>query len=179
MRVEGEFLAVKIKQLSDMVDISIAENISEIDGFVGKMEAYLDEYFSLSVKLKCCYGRDYDDLYNAKFQKETLEMNSDIKMAKLLKKKLLEKEEKTKIETDKNNVQFKQVIEAQNLISEIEFRCDSLESKLHKKIEDLSDYQILEISQNKNMDLEFNGILEKVISCVCRARWRRGGAEVA
>ena len=169
LAVEGDFLALKVKQLLAMVDISISENVSEIDTFISKMEAYLNDYYSLSVKLKCCYGEDYSGLYDVSFQKDTRIMNDEIKMANLSKKKLLENDEQSKMETVEKDKQLKHVIEAQNLISEIEFRCDSLENKFDRKLEDLSDYQILEISQNKNLDLEFNGVLEKVTSLAALA----------
>ena len=54
-----------------------------------------------------------------------------------------------------------QIVRAENLNTEIDFRCKSLLNKYEQKLEDLTDYQILEISQDKNLDLEFNGALER------------------
>ena len=52
------------------------------------------------------------------------------------------------------------VLKAQNLSQEIVLRCQNLSSKLDQKLDSLGDYQILEISQNLNFDVEFNRILE-------------------
>ena len=51
---------------------------------------------------------------------------------------------------------------AEHLNSEILLRYNALQIKYDIKVNDLTDYQILEIYQNKNVDVEFKGILEKV-----------------
>ena len=45
---------------------------------------------------------------------------------------------------------------------EINLRIESLETKYDQNWDILGDYQILEISQNKKPDIEFNEILEKI-----------------
>ena len=49
-----------------------------------------------------------------------------------------------------------------NLSSEINLRCEFLENEFDQELEKLSDYQLLEVSQSKNRDIEFNGVLVKV-----------------
>ena len=51
---------------------------------------------------------------------------------------------------------------ATNLSSEIYLRYEFLENEFDQELENLSDYQVLEVSQSKNRDIEFNGVLEKV-----------------
>ena len=40
--------------------------------------------------------------------------------------------------------------------------CDSLQIKFEQELENFRDYQNLEISQNKSVNVEFNNVLEKV-----------------
>ena len=51
---------------------------------------------------------------------------------------------------------------AANLNIEILLRFNALQTKYAIKINNLTDYQILEIYRNKNLDVKFNGILDKV-----------------
>ena len=63
------------------------------------------------------------------------------------------------------------------MISEIEFRCGSLQRKYEQKFEDLTDYQMLDISQNKNLDLEFNEVLERITSLAACVTVGRGDSQ--
>ena len=164
LKIEREFLDVKINHLSDTVDLTVANNLSEIDDYIFKMEGFINDYFDLCRRAKCCFGKEYDQLYDDKFKTAISEMRQDIKMAKLLKQKLFEENEKSRTEAVNSHERSSQIVKVENLVSEIKFRCDSLQRKYEHKLEDLSDYQILDISQNKNLDLEFNGVLEKVTS---------------
>ena len=65
-----------------------------------------------------------------------------------------------KIEAFEKNEQVSQKLGAENLSSEINFHCRSLNTRYDQEFRYLSDYQILEINQNKNLDIEFNSILE-------------------
>ena len=67
VKVEEEFLTLKIKQLQESVDISVIKIVSETEDYVTKMEGFIENYFGISEKLKCCLGGDYDDLYGSKF----------------------------------------------------------------------------------------------------------------
>ena len=63
------------------------------------------------------------------------------------------------------------------MIGEIKFRCGSLQRKYEQKFEDLTDYQILDISQNKNLDLEFNEVLERITSLAAYVTVGRGDSQ--
>ena len=169
LKIEEEFLYLKIKQLQNTVDVTIAKNISEIDDYIIKIEGFIDEYFGLCGKLKCCLGEKYNELYDPKFKQLTLEMREDVKMGKILKQKLLEAEEKSKRQVREEFEQSVHITGAENLSREIDLRCSSLQIKYDNNFENLSDYQVLGISQNKNLDSEFNELLGKVTSLAALA----------
>ena len=57
---------------------------------------------------------------------------------------------------------------------EINLRIETLETKYDQNWDILGDYQILEISQNKNLDIAFNEILEKITEL---AAFASGGSD--
>ena len=60
------------------------------------------------------------------------------------------------------NEKLKHLTNAEKVKTEIGYRFNHQSKKYDLKLNDLSDYQILEIYQNKNLDVEFTEILEKV-----------------
>ena len=60
------------------------------------MEGFANEYFDLSRRIKCCFGKDYDQLHDQKFKHTIAEMRQDIKMAKALKRKFFEEDEESR-----------------------------------------------------------------------------------
>ena len=58
----------------------------------------------------------------------------------------------------------KNILVANSLYKEISIRCESLEAKFIQEWNALTDYQLLEISQDKGLESQFNVILEKVTS---------------
>ena len=161
LEVEEDVLMLKITQLKSTVDINLATDILEVENYIVKMEAYMFEYFDLSVKFKICYGEEGPQ-HMERINLVTREISQEIKMAKLLKQKLIEVYVTKKKHDSEKKKNFHQNLKAENLSDEISLRCDSLQTKYEQKLENLSDYQILEISQNKSLDVEFNGVLEKV-----------------
>ena len=80
-------------------------------------------------------------------------------MAKILKQELAKfwgKKEANLIAKTKQKSAF---LGATILSSEINHRCEFLENELDQELEKLSDYQLLEVSQSKNRDIEFDGVL--------------------
>ena len=69
LKFEEELLALKICQVEDSVEISIVENVHEIDSYIGKIEGFIDEYFTLSAKLKFCLGESYEKFICFKIKK--------------------------------------------------------------------------------------------------------------
>ena len=65
--------------------------------------------------------------------------------------------------TARSDISDKVLIKAQSLYSEILSRFGTLKSKIDVDLKILSDYQILEISQDvKNVGAEFNEVLSKI-----------------
>ena len=126
------------------------------------MEGFLEEYFSLAKKLKYYLGEKYDEYQGPIFELKSKNMSEDLKMAKILKQELakyLGKKEANLTAKTKQNSEF---LGATTLSSEINLRCVFLENEFDQELENLSDYQLLEISQSRNLDTEFIGVLEKV-----------------
>ena len=147
---------------NDSVDLFTATNESEINKYVLLMEQYIEKFFELSTEMmqKCPVA--FKDEYERDILKFTLEMRHDIKLAKILRRELKKTRdslvERAKVE--KNQIQH--VTKADNLIAELQIRFKSLSKKYSVSLADLSDYQILDIQQDKSADQEFNDILEKV-----------------
>ena len=57
---KGEFLDLKVKQLLDTRDS--AQNLSDVDDFILKMEGFINDYFDLSKRAKCSLGKEYDEM---------------------------------------------------------------------------------------------------------------------
>ena len=66
------------------------------------------------------------------------------------------------MEESVEKVRTGQILQGKNLLEEITKRLEILELKYDQDLSGLGDYQILDLSQDKNLDLEFNTILEKV-----------------
>ena len=147
---------------NNSVDLFTATNESEINKYVLLMEQYIEKFFELSTEMmqKCPVA--FKDEYERDILKFTLEVRHDIKLAKILRRELKKTRdslvERAKVE--KNQIQH--VTKADNLIAELQIRFKSLSKKYSVSLADLSDYQILDIQQDKSADQEFNDILEKV-----------------
>ena len=169
VKVEKEVLDLKISQFRKTVDVELCVNIDELCNYISNLEAFVNEYLELSVKFRCCFGEKYDELFHKSFLAETTELSEDLKVAKLLRQKLGSKsvnEERSPYKTEVSN----QKLKAEYLSIEISLRTESLESKFDQNLCDLTDYQILEITQNRNLEVEFNDILGKITdlaSLVC------------
>ena len=169
LRVKFSLLVTQITQLDESVDIDLI-TVEMLDEYLLKMNRYLEEYFDLDTKLRLAHGNgEYEELYS-KYGHLSSEINQDMKMAKLLKNKLVkligqhQKEESDKLKSRTH------VLSAESVFSEIQLRCESLESKYELDLKSLSDYQLLEVNQGKNLDQDFNAILEKVTSLASLVR---------
>ena len=161
LKIECELLDHKVRQLNMSVDIFILNDDNEIDKYVHKIESWINDYFELCAKMKSVCPDEYRKI-SEEIMNRIFEMQQDIKMAKLLKYKIQEvKSDRIRLQVFQNE-QRKHLTNAENLIKEVKYRFKSLSKKFDLKLNDLGDYQILEIYQDKNLDQEFNGILEKV-----------------
>ena len=176
LRVNRDILDMRIKQVNNSVDIDTASEIAEVNEYIQKMESFLDEYFDLCGRYKHSLGEEYDE---AIFEDDLKKISGDVKIAKTLRKKLTDKsneEVDKKAELAKDDLKRDMILRGQNLSDEISKRLDMLEMKYGEDLDSLGDYQILEISQNKNLDLEFNTVLTKVTDL--SALVLGGGADV-
>ena len=173
LRIEKEILDLKIAKVSDSLDIPNEKDVTEFESFIRNMEAFRSDYFDLSGKSKCLLGVDHaPEPYDNAVEKLT----ALVKLAKEARKSLLDKiQAKTSVDLSKI-VDTGQVLKGQNLSVEISERLSSLETKFSQNLEGLGDYQLLEVSQNKNLESDFNVVLEKITDLAGLVSG--GGAEV-
>ena len=113
------------------------------------------EYRHIHVVLK----RKLGDNYNEKYPDYDKNVHSLTMFIKNIRKRLrLIKSVESNTKIDKN------ILVANSLYKEISIRCESLEAKFIQEWNALTDYQLLEISQDKGLESQFNVILEKVTS---------------
>ena len=103
------------------------------------MEEFSSEYFILSEKLEMCLGDEYGAFYGPKFKHKTPEIGENMKMAKLLRQKILEITDNNKNKESEKIRQQNRILKAQNLCSEIDIRCESVENKFDQTLSVLSD----------------------------------------
>ena len=85
VQIDREVLDMKIKQLNDSIDINHANDVSELDEYIIKMEAFVNGYFDMSGRFKYCFGKKYDE-YAQNFDLKIKELSEEIKLAKMLRK---------------------------------------------------------------------------------------------
>ena len=158
LKTEQEVLDMKIDQICKSIDIQNEDDVAEIESFVRNAEIFVGEYFELCGKSKRLLAEDHD---GEKFKNEIDEINDKIKVAKSARKKLLEMKEKHEVEVSKDGIKNDHFLRGQNLAVEITQRLKGLEVKFDQDLDSLGDYQLLEISQNKMLESDFNTVLEK------------------
>ena len=155
----------KIHQLKDSCDVDLLCNVAEINEIVQRAESFVDYLYDTGLKFQNLDPDEYEKSHSSQIEHLIQELSEDVKIAKLLKVKLIQAEKSVSAQNSATHDESKRkssVLKAENLNREIVLRCDSLKKKYTQELSSLTDYQILEISQNKNLDLEFNGVLEKV-----------------
>ena len=166
-------LETKITLLRESYNIDLVKSISELDDFLTKGQSFLDEYISIFSELKNSVSDDdFEKDYRPKYEKMSKDLSEDMKIVRVLKSKLKDHDVKPTIPnvvpdkqsepTDIKSVSVYTVRKAENLSQEIILRSDSLSKRYGQTLNILGDYQILEITQNQNLELEFNRILEKM-----------------
>ena len=177
LEVEVEFLKKKIRRYNVAIEgnpLSLKdENV--FDNYVAKMEGFINEIFSLSTRLKCICP-DFDVRFGNDFDTAIFEIEQDIILATRGKRAVLQFRQDSQNVEDLGKARLEAVTNAENLKTEITFRFKSLSKKFDLDLDNLGDYQILELNQNKSFDLEFNSILEKVTEL--SSRFVAGGADV-
>ena len=162
LKIEEDVLDLKVSRLDASMDVALATDPVELEQYCAKMETFVSEYLDLSGKLKMCYSKDEYNVHRVRIDESVSRISDEVKMTKMLKQKLLLKLSDNEKANSFDFEQTKCLVKAKCLKNEISLRCVSLESKFDRELSDLSPYQLLEISQDKSLDLGFNEVLEKV-----------------
>ena len=85
---EVELLHLKISQYEALVGIGNCLSVSSINGYIEKMDGFLEEYFNLAKKLKYYLGERYDKPHGTILELKSKIMSEDLKMAKIRKQEL-------------------------------------------------------------------------------------------
>ena len=172
LKIRFDFLENKINLMRSGYDVASLTSLLELDEFLVKSQELLDEFCEVFSNLKrVAPSQEYNDVYTPKFDTLSKNLSEDVKLVRVSRSKVAG--EQVSIPTTLPTTLSHQpvvsvsnvgntVLKAQNLSQEIVLRCQNLSSKLDQKLDSLGDYQILEISQNLNFDVEFNRILEKI-----------------
>ena len=157
----------KFRQFRDVNDAKLFTHVSQIDDFLSKCESFIQDYYTIVGMVKNILAKEaFEKEINEQFQRYLKMIDDDVKVIKLLKVKILEEQVGTPLVKPEvvavPNVKPVTSVKAKNLSEEITLRSETLEEKLDLDLDSLTDYQILDISQNKSLDNEFNGILERV-----------------
>ena len=160
--VELNVLLGRVAEENKSIDPQTLQDVQEIDQYILKMEKFIDEFFHLKAKMMTKCPDDFESHFSDPISERTTEIRQDIKMAKILRQDVSKRKAR---ESELDVFQRDQpmyVSRAENLNSEISYRFKSLSKKFSSDFENLSDHQILDISQDKTLDSEFNDVLEKV-----------------
>ena len=173
--IEADLIASKFKNALDSADV-LPLSLDVIDDFSAKMSELSKDGYELDKRARYVYGPDdYELQFGTSLHDFCREVSEELKMAKLLRHKVgLYVKHVCGLE----NHDFESrchILNAKSIFSEIKLRCETLETKFDVDLNSLGDYQLLEINQ-KNLDKEFNAILEKVTSLATMVRL--GGAVV-
>ena len=135
---------------------------SVCDTYAVKMGEFINEIFSLSTKMRCLNPARYENQCRDLVEQDILEIQRDITLSSNLKRELSGfKRQFSKWENLKKS-QSDALVSARSLKTEISLRFKSLSKKFDLGLDNLGDYQILEVNQDKSLESEFNSILEKV-----------------
>ena len=159
LKIEQEVLDMKITQLCKGIDLGVEQDTSEIENFIRNMESFVSDYFDLCGKSKRLLGAEHDE---EGFKTKIEKMTEKITLAKEARKTVLEAGAKRETESSNSVIKNDQILRGKNLSVEIIQRLQGLETKFDQKLDTLGDYQILEISQNKTLETDFNTVLEKI-----------------
>ena len=158
LKKEMNSVMAKIEHLNESVDITVIWETKSVDEYIVKMENFVAQFLDTFEEFKTLCGNDFEREDGIFYSNVPSLVNGDIIMAKLLKQKLSVAARNSSNDYLKKKVTLK----AQSLLSEIESRLEVFSSKIDVDLSTLSDYQILEFSQNKSVDTEFNEVLSKI-----------------
>ena len=126
LRVSRDVLDMKIKQVEDSIDLKNVDDISDINEYISKMEAFLNEYFDMSGRYKLCLGDEYD---GELFEDDLKYLSDCIKFAKNVRKNVSQATKTKEDQISLEKLKTGQVLKGENLFSEITKRLEILELK--------------------------------------------------
>ena len=163
VKADADLLAVQNEHLNDSVLI-FPLSLDLVENYVEKLECLLSKMYETDRYARYVFDQiEYDEHYATQFKNKMDNANQDLKMARMLKHKLVEYFTKLSSVRSKDRASQCHILNAESIFNEIELRCDTLEGKYDIDLSTLSDYQLLDVS-SKNLDREFNEILEKITS---------------
>ena len=163
IRVEADILQTKVDSVNEEVDFYVVKD-NGIDKYVSKMEQFVDDFFSLITKLRLSGVENASVAgLEAKMARSIAEIKQDLKCARLLKWKYEEVHSNLILAKTVKSEQLKSIASAENLKAEISYRFKSISKRFEADLDNLGDYQVLEIHQDrKNIDIEFSSVMEKI-----------------
>ena len=159
--IDFKVLNEKVSYVNDNVDIHVVKERG-IDRYITKMETFVDEFFNLSAPLRFTNPTEFEKVYETEFKDSIFEIQQDIKLSRQLKQKIQEFRDDSERIRSSQKRQAKSLTSADNLRIEIEYRFKSLSQKFGVDLDELGDYQILDIRNDRTVETEFNSILERM-----------------
>jgi hypothetical protein len=158
LSIEEDVLSQKIEKLNSSIDVGKCTDVYKVRKYLDRMEEYASQYFDLGGKFKRFYDEEECEKHSGRINSVISLCYDDVRVAeqRILK---LDEDSKSKEASEENS---RLEVKAKSLCKEITIRCDALDAKLDREVKILSDYQLLELSQDKTLDIEFNDVIAKV-----------------
>ena len=158
LKIKYEMLSDRVSSENLSVDLFTVTVNSELDKYVSNMEQFIERYFDLEGEFRLLCPATFKDEFQIKFETDVFEIRQDIKLAKMARHQVrLARDNLSKASVCNSNFS-----KTENLISEISIRFKSISRRYRVKLDELSDYQILDLYQDKSDEVEFSEILAKV-----------------
>ena len=158
LKIRYEMLSDRVRSENGSVDLFTITVEFELNKYVSSMEQFIERYFDLEGEFRLLCPATFTTEFQSKFQTDIFEIRQDIKMAKWARHEVRLARDKL----SNANVLNANFSKSENLISEISIRFKSISKRYRINLEELSDYQILDLHQDKSEEVEFSEVLAKV-----------------
>ena len=158
LKIKYVMLCDRIRSVNQSVDLFTLTNDSEIDKYVSSMEQFIERYFDLEGEFRLQCPATFNKEYSEVFDTDVFEIRQDIKLAKWVRHQVRLARDKL----SNANVCNSNFSKFENLKSELSIRFKSISKRYRTKLDELSDYQILDLYEDKSEEVEFSEVLAKV-----------------
>ena len=158
LRIKYDVLKSRVDSVNLSVDLLTLMSDYEVNKYISGMEKFIDRFFDLQVELKCTLPDNYDTDFGDLIETGVSEIRQDIKLAKWARHNVQLARDKL----SNANVTDSYITKSDTLMSEISIRFKSISKRYSVPLDELSDYQILDLYQDKSEEVEFGDVLEKV-----------------